>query len=137
MYLTQALHRAVQQHPDRVAVRFGTRQRTFREFADRVARLAGALQKLGMQPGDRVAMLALNSDRYLEYQMAASVFAVNKGFLDDLDVKKVLPFEHGLHQHLKSSNAALLAKMEKDKAMDKAAEEELTGAIAAFKKSFA
>ena len=45
-------------------------QRTFREFADRVARLAGALQKLGMQPGDRVAMLSLNSDRYLEYQMA-------------------------------------------------------------------
>ena len=70
MYLTQALHRAVQQHPDRVAVRFGSRQRTYREFADRVARLAGALQKLGMQVGDRVAMLSLNSDRYLEYQMA-------------------------------------------------------------------
>jgi acyl-CoA synthetase (AMP-forming)/AMP-acid ligase II len=70
MYLTQSLHRAVQQNPDRVAVRFGTRQRAFREFADRVARLAGALQKLGMQPGDRVAMLSLNSDRYLEYQMA-------------------------------------------------------------------
>jgi acyl-CoA synthetase (AMP-forming)/AMP-acid ligase II len=70
MYLTQALHRAAQQHPDRVAVRFGNRQRTFREFADRVARLAGALRKLGMQTGDRVAMLSLNSDRYLEYQMA-------------------------------------------------------------------
>ena len=70
MYLTQSLHRAVQQHPDRIAVRFGDRQRTFREFADRVARLAGALQKLGMQAGDRVAMLSLNSDRYLEYQMA-------------------------------------------------------------------
>jgi len=70
MYLTQALHRAVQQHPDRIASIFGTRQRTFAEFADRVARLAGALQKLGMKPGDRVAMLALNSDRYLEYQMA-------------------------------------------------------------------
>ena len=70
MYLTQSLHRAVQQHPDRIAVRFGDRQRTFREFADRVARLAGALQKLGMQEGDRVAMLSLNSDRYLEYQMA-------------------------------------------------------------------
>ncbi len=70
MYLTQALHRAVQQHPDRIAVRCGSVQRTFSEFADRVARLAGALQKLGMQPGDRVAMLALNSDRYLEYQMA-------------------------------------------------------------------
>jgi long-chain acyl-CoA synthetase len=70
MYLTQALHRAVQQHPDRIASIFGTRQRSFAEFADRVARLAGALQRLGMKPGDRVAMLAMNSDRYLEYQMA-------------------------------------------------------------------
>ena len=69
MYLTQALHRAVQLRPERIAVRFGGRQRTFREFADRVARLAGALQKLGMHGGDRVAMLSLNSDRYLEYQM--------------------------------------------------------------------
>jgi len=70
MYLTQALHRAVQQKPDRIAVKFGERQQTFRQFADRVARLAGALQSLGMRAGDRVAMLALNSDRYLEYQMA-------------------------------------------------------------------
>lgn len=70
MYLTQALHRAEQQHPNRIAVRFGEREYTFREFTQRVARLAGALQSLGMQTGDRVAMLALNSDRYLEYQMA-------------------------------------------------------------------
>jgi acyl-CoA synthetase (AMP-forming)/AMP-acid ligase II len=70
MYLTQALNRAVQQHPDRIAVRFGNRQWTFRQQADRVARLAGALQALGMREGDRVAMLSLNSDRYLEYQMA-------------------------------------------------------------------
>jgi len=69
--------------------------------------------------------------------MGASLFAVNKGFFDDIEVKKVLAFEHGLHQHLKSSHAALLAKLENDKAMDKAAEEELTAAIAAFKKSFA
>ena len=69
MYLTQALHRSVQQHPDRIAVRFGDRHRTFHEFADRVARLAGSLQALGLQRGDRVAMLSLNSDRYLEYQM--------------------------------------------------------------------
>jgi F-type H+/Na+-transporting ATPase subunit alpha len=69
--------------------------------------------------------------------MAASLFAVNKGFLDDVDVKKVLPFEHGLHAFLKDKHAALLAKMEKDKAMDKDAEGELTAAIGAFKKSFA
>ena len=70
MYLTQSLHRAVQQHPQRIAARCGDRQHTFRELADRVARLAGALQQLGMQEGDRVAMLSLNSDRYLEYQWA-------------------------------------------------------------------
>jgi acyl-CoA synthetase (AMP-forming)/AMP-acid ligase II len=70
MYLTQSLHRALQQHPDRIAVRCEGRQRSFHEFADRVARLASALQGLGMQTGDRVAMLSLNSDRYLEYQMA-------------------------------------------------------------------
>lgn len=70
MYLTQALHRAIQQHPNRAAVIFGDRQCTYAQFGQRVAKLAGALQALGMQEGDRVAMLALNSDRYLEYQMA-------------------------------------------------------------------
>jgi F-type H+-transporting ATPase subunit alpha len=68
--------------------------------------------------------------------MAASLFAANKGFLDDVEVKKVLAFETGLHQHLKSSHASLLTKLETDKAMDKDAEAELTNAIAAFKKSF-
>jgi F-type H+-transporting ATPase subunit alpha len=27
-----------------------------------------------------------------------TLFTVNKGFMDDLEVKKVLAFEHGLHQ---------------------------------------
>ena len=70
MYLTQSLHRAVQQHPERAAVRFGVREYSYREFGERVARLAGALQNLGLRDGGRVAMLALNSFRYLEYQMA-------------------------------------------------------------------
>ncbi len=70
MYLTQALHRAMQQKPDKTAVRFGSRSTSFRIFGERIARLAGALQKLGMKNGDRVAMLALNSDRYLEYMLA-------------------------------------------------------------------
>lgn len=46
MYLTQGLHRAVQQQPDEVMTIFGERRRTFREAADRVARLAGALPAL-------------------------------------------------------------------------------------------
>jgi F-type H+-transporting ATPase subunit alpha len=69
--------------------------------------------------------------------MAATLFAVNKGFIDDVDVKQALAFEHGLHTHLKSSHAALLAKLNDSKQLDKEAEAELSDAIAAFKKSFA
>src|SRR5215217_3298837 len=69
--------------------------------------------------------------------MAATLFAVNKGFMDDVDVKKVLAFEHGLHAFLRDRHAALLTKMENDRAMDKDAEAELNTAIGAFKKSFA
>ena len=69
--------------------------------------------------------------------MAATLFAVNKGYFDDLDVKRVLAFETGLHAHLKDTHAALLSKLEADKAMDKDAEAELTNAIVAFKKLFA
>ena len=43
----------------------------------------------------------------------------------------------GLHQHLKTSHAGWLQKIEQSKQMDKDAETELTNAITAFKKSFA
>jgi F-type H+-transporting ATPase subunit alpha len=69
--------------------------------------------------------------------MGATLFAVNKGFMDDIEVKRVLPFEHGMQAYLKDKHAALLAKLEADKAMDKDAEAELNAAIAAFKKTFA
>jgi acyl-CoA synthetase (AMP-forming)/AMP-acid ligase II len=70
VYLTQGLHRALQQRPEAVMTVFGDRTRTFAEVADRVARLAGALRAHGVAPGDRVAMLALNSDRFSEYLLA-------------------------------------------------------------------
>jgi F-type H+-transporting ATPase subunit alpha len=68
--------------------------------------------------------------------MAASLFAVNKGYLDDVDVKKVLPFEAGMHSYLKAKQAALLAKIEETKQLDKDGEAALAAAIADFKKSF-
>ncbi|CAN7649410.1 F0F1 ATP synthase subunit alpha [Pseudoduganella sp. LjRoot289] len=67
--------------------------------------------------------------------MGASLFAVNKGFLDDVAVKKVLPFEAGLHAYLKTKQAALLAKIEETKQLDKDGEAALSAAIADFKKS--
>jgi acyl-CoA synthetase (AMP-forming)/AMP-acid ligase II len=67
MYLTQSLHRNLQQSPDRPATIYRDRTRTMAESVDRIARLAGALTGRSVQSGDRVGILALNSDRYQEY----------------------------------------------------------------------
>jgi hypothetical protein len=45
--------------------------------------------------------------------MAASLFAVNKGYLDDVEVKKVLSFEAGLHAYLKTKQADCCRRLKK------------------------
>jgi acyl-CoA synthetase (AMP-forming)/AMP-acid ligase II len=72
MYLTQGLHRSLQQTPDAVATVCEDRVRTFREQADRVSRLAGALRGLDVRADDRVGILARNSDRYSEALLATA-----------------------------------------------------------------
>jgi acyl-CoA synthetase (AMP-forming)/AMP-acid ligase II len=67
MHLTQGLHRALQRHPKKVALRHvaadgGTSACTFAELVDAVARRASALRSQGVAPGDRVALLAPNAD---------------------------------------------------------------------------
>lgn len=64
--ITQCLHRAKQQNPNRLATVSGDRRQTYSAFIERVERLAGALRGLGVDRRDRVAILALNSDRYIE-----------------------------------------------------------------------
>ena len=66
MYVTQALHRAVQQDRHRPLTIFGDRVRSTAESADRAGRLAAGLRSLGVGRGDRVALLATNSDRFHE-----------------------------------------------------------------------
>jgi len=68
--------------------------------------------------------------------MSVSLFAVNKGYLDDIEVKEVLGFEHDLHKFLQTSNAALLKRIEDNKQLSKEDEAELTAAIENFKKTF-
>lgn len=70
MYLTQGLHRVLQQRPNALATVFRDRRQTYAQLADRVARLASALQQRGMHTGDRVGLLGLNCDRFLEYYLA-------------------------------------------------------------------
>jgi F-type H+/Na+-transporting ATPase subunit alpha len=50
-------------------------------------------------------------------------------------VKKILAFEAGVHAYMKTKQAALLAKIEETKALDKDGETAMTAAIADFKKS--
>lgn len=72
MNLTQTLHNAVQQDPERPMTICGERVRTVAESAARVARLAGALRGLGVGVGDRVGIVAFNSDRYHEFLLAVA-----------------------------------------------------------------
>ena len=67
--------------------------------------------------------------------MALTLFAVNKGYLDDVDVKKALAFEAALHAFIKSKYKDLRDKIEETKEMDAEAEKALSAAIDDFKAS--
>lgn len=122
MYLTQPLHKALQEKPQSTALICADRRHTFTQFVDRVARLAGVLQGLGLQTGDRVAMMGMNSDRYVEFLYATwwaggVVNPVNVRWsekevaysLDDSETHILLLDEHFLHltPQLKLASKAL------------------------------
>ena len=69
------------------------------------------------------------------WQLGASLYAVNNGYLDDIDVKQILGFEKGLHEHLRSKHAALIDSIEAKKDLSKEDEAVLKDAIAEFKKN--
>jgi F-type H+-transporting ATPase subunit alpha len=63
-----------------------------------------------------------------------SVFAGTHGFLDDLAVEDVRPFEAALHQSILDNNADLLDRVEKASKFDDALAGELRSAVETFKK---
>ncbi|MFO1255935.1 MAG: long-chain-fatty-acid--CoA ligase [Sphingomonadaceae bacterium] len=65
--ITQALHRAVREMPDRVATVDGARSRRWREVAARARRIAAILAEIGVVPGDRVALHAPNGDLFVDF----------------------------------------------------------------------
>ena len=70
-------------------------------------------------------------------EMAVSLFAVNNGYLDDIDVKRVLAFESALHQYMRQRYGALLDKIESTKDLDAEGEKALHAAVQEFKKTWA
>lgn len=71
--LFDTLHRSARRHPDKLALRQGQRELSYREFRDLCLRVAGSLAELGIQAGDRVAILSRNSIDFaaVRYAVAA------------------------------------------------------------------
>jgi F-type H+-transporting ATPase subunit alpha len=70
-------------------------------------------------------------------EMAVTLFAVNRGYMDDVEVKRVLAFESALQSFLKGKYADLLKKIEDSSDMDADSEKNLSAAIEDFKASAA
>jgi len=89
-----------------------------------------------LERGKRVVEL-LKQPQYQPFQvweLAVSLFSVTKGYLDDLEVEQIQPFEKALRDALKSKHEALVQRIEDKKEMSKEDEAELAAAIEDFKK---
>ena len=69
--------------------------------------------------------------------MAASLYAAEKGYLDSIPVDRILPFEAGLHQYLAVNCADLVNKLNEKGDWNNDLEAALKAGTEAFKKSFA
>ncbi len=67
--------------------------------------------------------------------MAVSLFAVDRGFLDDVDVKEVGAFESALHAYMKSTKADLLKNIDDTGDFSEAIEAELKAGVTTFKQT--
>ncbi|BBP04197.1 ATP synthase subunit alpha [Sulfuriferula plumbiphila] len=68
-------------------------------------------------------------------EMALTLFAVNKGYMDDVEVKKTLAFEAALASYVKDKHGDLLDKIQSSGDMAADTEAALAQAIEAFKSS--
>jgi len=68
-------------------------------------------------------------------QMAVSLFAANQGFLDDVEVNKVVDFEAAMQAYIKSEHADLLSKINESGDYNDEIEKELRAALEKFKSS--
>jgi F-type H+-transporting ATPase subunit alpha len=69
------------------------------------------------------------------WEMALTLFAVNNGYFDDIDVKKALGAEKSMRDHMKSKYAAIVKNMEDKKDLSADEEKALKAAIEDWKKS--
>ena len=66
-------------------------------------------------------------------KLALSLFAVDRGHLDDVPVHQVLAFESALHSHMERQHGALMARMDAEGCFDEAIEAVFVAALAEVK----
>ncbi len=69
------------------------------------------------------------------WEMALTLFAVNNGYFDDVDVSKALDAERALREFAKSKYGALVDEIERDKKFSKDVEAKLNDMVKDFKKT--
>jgi F-type H+/Na+-transporting ATPase subunit alpha len=69
------------------------------------------------------------------WEMALTLFAVNNGYFDDIDVKKALAAERAMRAHIKGKFGDLVNRIESSKDLTKDDEEKLHEAVKDFKKN--
>lgn len=68
-------------------------------------------------------------------EMALTLFALNKGYFDDVDIKRALAFESALKSHMRSHYQSVMDKIETTKELDGETEQALEAAIQEFKQN--
>jgi F-type H+-transporting ATPase subunit alpha len=69
-------------------------------------------------------------------EMVPLIFAGVNGYLDNVPVAKILPWEADFLAHLRANESELLATIEKEGAISKELEAKLKDVITSFTKSF-
>ena len=97
-----------------------------------------AATKAQIDRGQRMTEV-LKQPQYTPYPVEEQVmviFAAVNGFLDDLEVDEVVPFEHGLVNYLRTTYADLGRDIVAKKKLEESTEEALKQAIAEYKERF-
>ncbi len=90
-----------------------------------------------LERGQRITEL-MKQKQYSPFsvaQMALSLFIAEKGYLDDVPVSEVSPFEAALQSYMHGSHAALMNKINEAGAYDDGIEAQLKAAVTEFKRT--
>jgi len=68
-------------------------------------------------------------------EMALTLFAINNGYYDDVEVNRALAFEAALKSYIRGQHGSILEKIESTKELDADTEKSLIAAIEEFKKN--